>query len=248
MASESLAQDEYQIDSKEKAPAPPPPQFPVQVDAIPLEVHENGNTNGIANGIGSRHGSVRATSPLSVKSSKTVKSEKSTIHPMKDSNNNNNNVEFTVSGDEVSKIIIPDQCDVDLFDRDPQQINQHLQVAFADIFGEPHPTVFSFDFIWRASFHIFTIVKLWTYRILALFCALPAAVCWALYFACMAFCHIWCCVPCFRQLRINMHLARRFFALLTDCMLAPVCIAFGKLFSSIQISVVKATSQTDHQV
>ena len=78
------------------------------------------------------------------------------------------------------------------------------QVAFEEVFAEPHPSIFSFDKIWGLSYTVFTGSKLWCYRITTAILGLPAACCWGCTFACISFTHIWCCVPGMKAIFINL--------------------------------------------
>ena len=59
-------------------------------------------------------------------------------------------------------------------------------------------TAFSCNQYNHVSPQVFTLVKIWCYRITSIILALPCAVCWGLHFACLAFCQIWCCIPCLK--------------------------------------------------
>ena len=81
--------------------------------------------------------------------------------------------------------------------RDPLNIHDKLtfsQIAFEEIFAEPHPGVYSFDAIWSSSHAVFDCVRLWTYRILSI-CGVVSACCFGFEFACQACCIIWCWTP-----------------------------------------------------
>ncbi|XP_070557210.1 caveolin-3-like [Ptychodera flava] len=108
---------------------------------------------------------------------------------------------------------VPDQAfQLDIVDRDPTRMNDHLNVTFSDIFAEPAGT-HSFDSIWECSFKTYRGTKLWCYRILSAICAVPAAFCWGISFACLFFGQIWCTVPCIKGCTLQL-------------------IAFGKIYSS----------------
>ncbi|XP_013403000.1 caveolin-3 [Lingula anatina] len=143
----------------------------------------------------------------------------------------------TVAGEEVKVTLGPD--DIDIMNRDPDEINQHLKVTFSDIFAEPHPTIFSFDKVWVLSYQAFTATQLWCYRILSLICGLPCAVCWGIEFACISFCNIWVCVPYVKAFYISLHCIRKIFEPFMDTFVAPCYLAMGKIFSSIKVLVVR---------
>ena len=45
----------------------------------------------------------------------------------------------------------------------------------------------------------FTVTKMWCYKITSLILGVPCAVIWGIYFACLAFCTSWCCMPCIKS-------------------------------------------------
>lgn len=128
---------------------------------------------------------------------------------------------------------------VDCKDRDPNHINDHVKVRFSDVFAEPDEEVYSFERIWVLNYKIFTATKLWCYRILSLILALPCAVCWGLNFACLAFCNIWCCMPCLRCYEVDMTCFRRSWEILLGSYVAPCCDVFSRCLGGIKVKVAK---------
>uniref|UniRef100_A0A1I8GQY0 Caveolin n=1 Tax=Macrostomum lignano TaxID=282301 RepID=A0A1I8GQY0_9PLAT len=126
---------------------------------------------------------------------------------------------------------------IDLVNRDPDLINQHLKVQFEDIIAEPDPTVFSFDNVWTCSFKVFTSTKLWCYRIISLICAIPAAICWGIEFAMLSFCTIWCWQPSLKAFDISLWYTRRIYEILLKVFVEPCFHAFGKCLSHIVVTV-----------
>ncbi|KAL5015244.1 hypothetical protein ScPMuIL_009514 [Solemya velum] len=111
-------------------------------------------------------------------------------------------------------------------------------VTFEEIIAEPHPTIFSFDKVWILSYKVFTNTKLWCYRITTLICAIPLSIFWGIYFACLAFCTIWCCVPCVKAYSIEFHCVRQFWETILNTFLRPCYEACGYIFYNIRISKV----------
>lgn len=143
---------------------------------------------------------------------------------------------MTVGGEDV-KMDVPEE--VDMVNRDPNNINSHLKTTFLDIFAEPEPTTFSFDAVWQYSYVVFTMSKLWCYRITSLICALPAALCWGCTYACASFATIWCCVPCVRCLHLQLHCVKQVFGICLGTFVAPCYEAIGRVFSQIHITMRK---------
>lgn len=145
----------------------------------------------------------------------------------------------TIAGEEVRLEIGPD--DIDIKERDPDEINQHLRVTFQEIFAEPHITIYSFDKVWIYAFQVFNVVKLWTYRIMTLICGLPCACCWAVYFGCLSFCNIWVWVPWLKAWFINMLCVRKVFEPWMETFVGPCYAAAGRIFSAIRVTIIKDT-------
>lgn len=129
--------------------------------------------------------------------------------------------------------------EIDLSERDPNDMNAQVKIKFEDIIGEPDPEVYSFDKVWVLSFKAFSATKLWCYRISSLLCALPLSVCWGCYFACVAFCRIWVCVPCLKSIDIELLCFRRVYTICLQTFCAPWFEAAGKFWSNINLRITK---------
>ncbi|PAA74407.1 hypothetical protein BOX15_Mlig003677g1 [Macrostomum lignano] len=141
-----------------------------------------------------------------------------------------------VAGDQVGVEL--EKSDISLTKRDPKNINQHLTaIQFEDIIAEPDPTVFSFDSVWTISYKVFTTTKLWCYRISSLICAIPAAICWGIEFACLSFCTIWCWQPSIKAYEISLWYTSRIYEVLLKAFMEPCFHAIGKMFSHIVVNV-----------
>lgn len=128
---------------------------------------------------------------------------------------------------------------VDCSDRDPNHINAHVKVRFNEIFAEPDEELHSFEKIWVLSFKIFTVTKIWCYRITSVILALPCAVCWGLHFACLAFCNIWCCIPCLKSYDVDLFCVRRVWEIFLGTFFGPCCESCGKCFSNVKVKVAR---------
>lgn len=147
-------------------------------------------------------------------------------------------VRLTVGEEKVTTVDVTKGQDVDFKARDPEQLHGDLRVQFHDVFGEPDETVFSFDFIWRWAFKLFTNVKLWCYRITSLICGLPLAIYWGIYFAILSFCAIWCCEPYMKAYSIELRCIRRIFETLLNAFYRPCFEVIGYCFYNIRIQKV----------
>ncbi|XP_064631972.1 caveolin-3-like [Lineus longissimus] len=123
---------------------------------------------------------------------------------------------------------------LDMDDRDPNNINDHVKVLFEDVFGEPEGA-HSIDCVWRNSYKCFTGGKRICYIVLTTICALPLALCWGCSFACLAFEHIWQFAPCLKTLNINIGFFQKILTIFVKCCLDPLCESCGLMFSKIAV-------------
>ncbi|XP_053611087.1 caveolin-3-like isoform X2 [Plodia interpunctella] len=79
----------------------------------------------------------------------------------------------------------PENTDA-LEDRDPNNLNQHVQIVWDDIIGEPEGAR-SPECAWRLSTACFQYARNWCYTLLAVIIAPPCALCLGCGFACLAF-------------------------------------------------------------
>ncbi|XP_064632944.1 caveolin-3-like isoform X1 [Lineus longissimus] len=129
-----------------------------------------------------------------------------------------------------------DERNIDVNERDPQHINEHIKVTFEDIIAEPEPTTYSFDKVWVLSYKVFNSVNIWCYRILSLICAIPAMVLWGCNFACLSFCTVWCCRPCMKSFEIQLRFFQTIWTTLITAFCEPCYLAVGKIFYNIRIT------------
>ncbi|CAH0724473.1 unnamed protein product, partial [Brenthis ino] len=123
-----------------------------------------------------------------------------------------------------------------LEDRDPNKLNQHIQIVWDDIVGEPEGAR-SPECAWRLSHICFRHARDWCYTLLAVLVAPPCALVLGCGFACLAFEQIWCSTPCLRCLKIYWASLR---TLVQSCMVAtvaPAMEAVGHVCRHIRINV-----------
>ncbi|XP_045495103.1 caveolin-3-like isoform X2 [Colias croceus] len=73
-----------------------------------------------------------------------------------------------------------------LEDRDPNNLNQHIQIIWDDVIGEPEG-VRSPERAWRISHFCFRHARNWCYIVLSVLVAPPCALVLGVGFACLAF-------------------------------------------------------------
>ncbi|XP_012230265.1 caveolin-3-like isoform X2 [Linepithema humile] len=122
----------------------------------------------------------------------------------------------------------------ELEDRDPNSLNQHLQVMWDDVIGEPEG-IRSPECAWRLSGHCFRLSRGCCYILLSVLVAPLLALCLGFTFACLAFQHIWCVAPCLRVWKITCAATRNFLAALTQAVIRPIMEAMSYLCHNIRV-------------
>merc|ERR1712117_669814 len=120
---------------------------------------------------------------------------------------------------------------LDLGARDSQGINVEIDLDFDDVIAEPK-AAHGFDPIWRLSFILFSQTKLWTYCVLAALLAAPLSILWGLLFSLLSVFYVWIIRPVMRIVETLLAIFRRFWVVLLNATLAPVCDAVGGIFKA----------------
>merc|ERR1712080_382558 len=120
---------------------------------------------------------------------------------------------------------------LDLGARDSQGINVEIDLDFDDVIAEPK-AAHGFDPIWRLSFILFSQTKLWTYRVLAAILAAPLSILWGLLFSILSVLYVWIIRPVMRIVETLLAIFRRFWVVLLNATIAPLCDAVGGVFRS----------------
>ncbi|KAJ0182827.1 hypothetical protein K1T71_002196 [Dendrolimus kikuchii] len=123
-----------------------------------------------------------------------------------------------------------------LEDRDPNNLNQHVQIIWDDVIGEPEG-VRSPECAWRLSHICFRHARNWCYTLLAVIIAPPCALCLGCGFACLAFEQIWCTAPCLRCVKIYYASLRVFVQACMAATVVPVAEAVGHICRHIRINM-----------
>jgi len=120
---------------------------------------------------------------------------------------------------------------LNVLDRDEKRINDHVNILFEDVIGEPDPT-HGFEFIWRLTYLLFNATRFWAYRFVACIIAIPLALIWAIVFAFVNISTIWCFTPSLRIFDIILYHIHRVWSGLIRCVLDPffnsAALCFGK--------------------
>ncbi|XP_032456149.1 caveolin-3-like isoform X2 [Nasonia vitripennis] len=139
-----------------------------------------------------------------------------------------------------------DDSRVDLEDRDPHRLNQHLQVIWEEVVGEPDG-IRSPECAWRLSGHCFRLSRGCCYVLLSVLVAPIIALCLGLTFACLAFEHIWCIGPCLRVWRITCSATRNFCTALVQSVVRPCTDSLGYFFYNIRVLNQRLPDANDHK-
>ncbi|KAL4226694.1 hypothetical protein ACF0H5_014674 [Mactra antiquata] len=127
------------------------------------------------------------------------------------------------------------QQQLDMENRDPNNLNDHLQVSFEDVFGEPEG-VRAMDCVWSNSYKCFEFWKGCIYKLCTFLCGLCIAACWGCEFGGIALNHVWCWTPCMRDFSICVGCYQKLFGTCISCCLNPLCEGCGRLFSQITVT------------
>ncbi|CAH0405559.1 unnamed protein product [Chilo suppressalis] len=129
----------------------------------------------------------------------------------------------------------PENMQEGLEDRDPNNLNQHVQIVWDDIIGEPEGAR-SPECSWRLSSVCFQYARNWCYMLLAVLIAPPCALLLGCGFACLAFEQIWCTAPCLRCVKIYFASLRTMVASCMAATVVPAAEAVGHACRHIRIN------------
>ncbi|XP_052250471.1 LOW QUALITY PROTEIN: caveolin-1-like [Dreissena polymorpha] len=123
---------------------------------------------------------------------------------------------------------------LDMVQRDPNDLNSHIKVRFEDVLGEPDGA-HSIDCVWKLAFTCFECGKGLCYKLLTILCGICIALAWGCNFALVAFDHVWCYTPCIRDFSICVGCFQKVYGTIIMCAAGPVCEACGMMFSKIKV-------------
>lgn len=141
---------------------------------------------------------------------------------------------FKLPGMDKPASSVEGESAAELEDRDPNSLNQHLQVMWDDVIGEPEG-IRSPECAWRLSGHCFRLSRGCCYILLSVLVAPVLALCLGFTFACLSFQHIWCVAPCLRVWKITCAATRNFFAAVTQAVIRPCTDSLGYFFHNIRV-------------
>merc|ERR1711970_491747 len=124
-------------------------------------------------------------------------------------------------------------AEIDLVNRDPNNINDHLKVTFEDVLAEPEGN-HAMDCVWSNSYKCFNCCKKLCYTLMTLCCGICIAAGWGCEFAYIAFVHIWYITPCFKCLELNCGCLQKLWGMIVHCYYDPIFEACGLCFSAFK--------------
>lgn len=117
--------------------------------------------------------------------------------------------------------------DLDLGNRDSNNVNVEIDLDFDDVLAEPRAAQ-GFDWVWRLAFVVFSQTKCWIYKILAAVVAVPASIMWAVVFAAITVIYIWIISPALRLFDLTLAILRKVVVGTLSVTVAPLSAAlFG---------------------
>merc|ERR1711997_1232037 len=119
--------------------------------------------------------------------------------------------------------------DLDLGNRDSNNVNVEIDLDFDDVLAEPSAAQ-GFDWVWRLAFVVFSQTKLWIYKILSAVVAIPLALIWAMVFALLTVVHVWILSPALRLLDLILAVVKKVVVGVIGATLGPVCATLGLIF------------------
>ncbi|CAH0592102.1 unnamed protein product [Chrysodeixis includens] len=132
----------------------------------------------------------------------------------------------------------PESVHEALEDRDPNNLNQHIQIVWDDIIGEPEGAR-SPECAWRLSHACYRHSRNCCYTVLAVLLAPPCALLLGCGFACLAFEQIWCTRPCLRCVKIYCANLRTMVQSCAAAVVVPCADAVGHLCRNIRVNFRK---------
>jgi len=121
------------------------------------------------------------------------------------------------------------KVEIDLVNRDPNNVNSGLQVAFEDVLAEPE-AYHSIDCVWKCANTCFNCGKNIIYKILTLFTGICIALQWGCTFGCCVYNQVWIIVPWFRFFDLALMNYKRIYITILQCMCDPLCETLSILF------------------
>ncbi|CAF2391354.1 unnamed protein product [Rotaria sp. Silwood2] len=132
--------------------------------------------------------------------------------------------------------------------RDPNNLNKHLQLDFFNIIAEPDPSAYSFELLHDISKKVYHYSKVLIYRLLTILIGLPLMLCWGLTFGIYTFIMIWIAVPS-RRLCQSLFAECGFYTqTMSDAVIAPLFRALGQIYSNVRMTLFSQSINSTKQI
>jgi len=125
--------------------------------------------------------------------------------------------------------------DLDLGNRDSNNVNVEIDLDFDDVLAEPKAAQ-GFEWVWRLAFVVFSQIRIWIYKIFAAVVALPCAILWAMVFALITVIHVWILSPANRLFDLILALIRKIVVGVLGVTVAPLSVAVFSGCSKIKLT------------
>jgi len=122
--------------------------------------------------------------------------------------------------------------DLDLGNRDSNNVNVEIDLDFDDVLAEPSAAQ-GFDWVWRLAFVVFSQTKSWFYKIMAAVVAVPISIMWAVVFAAITVIYIWIISPALRLLDLKLAIVRRVVVGVMSVTVQPLAASLSPIFSQV---------------
>jgi len=126
--------------------------------------------------------------------------------------------------------------DLDLGNRDSNNVNVLIDLDFDDVLAEPRAAQ-GFDWVWRLAFVVFSQTKLWIYKIFAALVAVPVSILWAVVFAAITVIYVWIIAPALRLVDLSLAIIRKIVVGVLGVTVAPLSAALFSGCSKVKIEV-----------
>lgn len=123
-------------------------------------------------------------------------------------------------------------------DRDPQNLNDDVQINFSDIIAEPSG-YHSSKYVWHMAMEIYIWGKDVFYQLLSFLFGIPLSLIWGCLFAVVACLHVWCYSPWRRSHIIKMNCWQQFWSVIIKACFDPFFESAGKVYSNINVKTEK---------
>ncbi|KAF7283584.1 caveolin-3-like [Rhynchophorus ferrugineus] len=122
-----------------------------------------------------------------------------------------------------------------LENRDPNKINEHVEIGWDDVFGEPY-SVRSPEASWSMSKACFNYSRSCCYICLSVLCSPIMSCCCGLSFAMAQFQQIWCIGPELKLCSVGCSTVKKLVIMCCQTLVTPLAEAIGHVLSKINIT------------